>query len=109
MEDFIRTSLRISVSIGDDDLLLDIPTRRLGNLGEIYIEFDTGSVKKFRDLPGIVGRASRDFERLVNRIRIFVRPEVANKIGEDILIDRRNELLKVVDQSLPRTDTDQVR
>lgn len=109
VEDFIYTSLGIDVSIGDDDLLLDIPTRRLGNLGEIYIEFDTGSVKKFRDLPGVVGRASLDFERLVNRIRIFVRPEVANKIGEDILIDRRNELLKVVYESLPRNAIDQVR
>ena len=100
IQKYVTDTLNLNIKIGNDDLLFDIPARHLGNFGAIYIELDTHEVRDFQKMPGVVGQAGNDFERMANRIRIFVRPEIGEAIGEERLIRRRGDLLKIVADAL---------
>ena len=90
------------MSVLEEDALLDIPGRRLDISGDIFIETENGSVVPIQNIPGPVQRIFTEFERLAKRLRVFVHPRIAHLIGKETLIARRDELLALLEDSLPK-------
>lgn len=109
LEDYLAETFKIGISITDDDLLLDIPGRRLDTAGPIYIEMDSSEVKSLGSINGIIKRLISDFEKLTKNMRIFLNPKIMNKIDTNEIISKRNELIKLFKQSIPKGKPDQVK
>jgi len=52
LSDYLRTLFGAAISVGDDDVLFDIPGRRLDTAGPIFVKLETGEVRAVHDLPG---------------------------------------------------------
>jgi HD superfamily phosphohydrolase/serine/threonine protein kinase len=104
LSDFLRVQ-SLNDALGFEDVLLDIPGRRLDMSGEIFIRLDSGEVKRIQDLPGPVARLTGEFEQLVKRLRVFVHPRIAEKIGQQALHSRRAEMVKLLEDAIPKRGT----
>jgi hypothetical protein len=109
LNDYLRTTLNISLAIRDDDLLFDIPSRRLDAAGPIYVELDTGEVRSIEDIPGPIQRVATDFDRLAKRMRVFVHPRIVDSLSKDMLIAKRAEILTLLERAIPKGAAKQVR
>jgi len=109
LADYLRTIFGSAISIGDDDVLFDIPGRRLDTAGPIYVKLETGEVRAVHELPGPIQRVITDFERLAKRMRVFINPNIARHIDPEVLLLKRSEILSIMEQSLPQGSVDQVK
>lgn len=109
VEEFVRHLSGGGVSVLEEDVLLDIPGRRLDISGDIFIETENGSVVPIQNIQGPVQRIVTEFERLAKRLRVFVHPRIAHLIGKETLIARRDELLALLEDSLPKGPRQQVK
>jgi HD superfamily phosphohydrolase len=67
-------------SVGTDEILIDIPRRRLDAGGEVYIAGDDGKAKLLSDLSDPVRAISRHYQHLTKSIRVFASPRIANAL-----------------------------
>ena len=109
LADYLRTIFGSAINIGDDDVLFDIPGRRLDTAGPIYVKLDTGEVRAVHELPGPIQRVITDFERLAKRMRVFIHPNIAQHLDPEILLLKRSEILDILERSLPQGPVDQVK
>ena len=109
LEKYIRNVCNAGITIGEDDLLIDIPGRRLDTAGPICIEQETGEVRRIEDIQGPVQRVVIDFERLAKRMRIFVPQSIIDIVSRDKLVNKRSDILNVLENSLSKDGVDQVR
>jgi uncharacterized protein len=88
-------------TLGPDDVLFDIPGRRLDMSGPIYIRLESGEAKKMHDLAGPVERLSKEFDALVKRLRVFVNPRIMNRIDPEVSLTKRQDMIKLLEQAIP--------
>lgn len=93
----------LRAEVTDDDILIDLPRRRLDLGGPIFITFETSEVRSLSEVPGPVERVSSDLDRLARRVRVFVRPELVEALGPETLGSRRPELMALATSALPST------
>jgi hypothetical protein len=67
-------------SVGTDEILIDIPRRRLDAGGEVYIAGDDGKARLLSDLSDPVRAISRHYQHLTKSIRVFASPRIANAL-----------------------------
>jgi hypothetical protein len=70
----LNEKLKPSTKLRLQDVLLDIPGRRLDPSGSIYIVRDSGEPRLLSELEGPVKHVLTEFSGLAKRIRIFVAP-----------------------------------
>lgn len=109
LAEHLRGTLKKGITLGADDILFDIPARRLDTSGSIYISMETGEVKAIEDIPGPIQRVLTDFERLAKRMRVFVHPRVGQEIHPSALLSNRLDILKLIEGSIPAKPVAQVR
>lgn len=101
LNDYLRDQ-QVDVVASEDDVLLDIPGRRLDTAGAIYVELETGEIRAIEDIPGPIPQIAKEFEGLVKRLRVFIHPRIARMIPKDRLLKKRSVLLGILDESLPK-------
>jgi HD superfamily phosphohydrolase len=109
IEDYLRKTFGVGLEITDDDLLLDIPGRRLDTAGPIFIELDNGEVKPIALIDGPIKRLISDFEKLTKNMRVFINPKIINKIDKFKLISKRSEIMALFEKAMPRDNLNQVK
>ena len=90
-------------------MIFDIPGRRLDTAGPIYVELSTGEVRVLEDIQGPIEGFLDKFDEFAKRMRVFVHPSAMDKIRKETLIDKRPEILKLLELSLPDQTVSQVR
>jgi hypothetical protein len=101
LSDFLQLR-SINETLEHEDVLLDLPGRRLDMSGPIYIKLDSGEAKAIHELPGPVARLAGEFEGLVKRLRVYVNPRIVNKLDPDLLRSGRVEMIKLLENAIPK-------
>jgi HD superfamily phosphohydrolase len=70
-------------NIVEDEILIDIPRRLLeGDIGEAYIQRQSGTLLKLRELSAPTRDISSTYARMTNSIRCFVAPRISAALAE---------------------------
>ena len=95
------------MEIADGHLLLDIPGRDLGReVGDLYVgEIDSDGSFKIRISSPILDDIIRIFSNITNTIRIFLHPDIRDKICKNTVNSRREEIEELVRQALDRVES----
>jgi len=101
LSDFLRVQ-SYNEALGPEDVLLDLPGRRLDMSGPIFIRLDTGDTKIIHDLPGPVTRLAGEFEGLVKRLRVYVNPRIVRKLDANLPRTGRMEMIKLLENAIPK-------
>jgi HD superfamily phosphohydrolase len=86
----------------DDQVLLDVPGRRLEKVGNVFISTEAGEVKRIQDMGGPVSQVAPSLGLLAKRLRVFVHPDVMTRTREQRPVNRE-DLVKLLSDCLPRT------
>ena len=74
VQDYLNTTLRKG-SVGDDDLLIDVPYRDLGQAEPIYIEADNGEANDVSEKISPFKDVFVNLDKLAQRITVFISPD----------------------------------
>jgi hypothetical protein len=86
----------------DDQVLLDVPGRRLEKVGSVFITTEAGEVKHIQEMGGPVSQLAPSLGLLAKRLRVFVHPDVMSRV-RGLRAVNHMELVKLVSDSLPKT------
>ena len=98
-----------AVALGEEDVLFDIPGRRLDISGSIYIELRPGEARPIEEVSAPVQQLAANFEGLAKRMRVFVHPRVFESVNEEAFRDMREDLLRIMEECLPKRPGEQVQ
>jgi hypothetical protein len=101
LSDFLRVRA-FNETLGPEDVLLDLPGRRLDMSGPIFMKLDNGDTKMIHELPGPVARLAGEFEGLVKRLRVFVNPRIVRKLDPNLPRLGRMEMIKLFEDAIPK-------
>ena len=101
LADFLKVR-SVMEELGPEDVLLDLPGRRLDMSGPIYMALDSGDVKSISELPGPVARLAGEFEGLVKRVRVYVSPRIVKKLNPDVIRTGRMDMIKLCEDAIPK-------
>jgi HD superfamily phosphohydrolase len=100
LSDFLSVQ-SFNETLGPEDVLLDLPGRRLDISGPIFIRLENGDTKMIHELPGPVTRLAGEFEGLVKRLRVFVNPRIVRKLNNNLSRSGRMEMIKLFENAIP--------
>jgi HD superfamily phosphohydrolase len=70
----MNKTLHFPSELRKEDVLLDIPGRRLDPSGQIFMVGESGAPKRLSDIEGPVKNVLTEFSGLAKRIRVFIAP-----------------------------------
>jgi hypothetical protein len=101
LSDFLRVQ-SFNETLGPEDVLLDLPGRRLDISGPIYIKLDNGDTKMIQELTGPVARLTGEFEALVKRLRVYVNPRIVRKLDTNLSRSGRMDMIILFEDAIPK-------
>lgn len=86
-------------ALNEDSVLFDIPGRNLA-MGSIYISLANGKVEPLERVSTTVRDLAANFDLFTRRIRVYVEPNIGEKIGESGWTHLRAELIDILEDSM---------
>jgi len=87
-------SAGVDTEVGETEVLVDLPRRKLDTGGDAYIVTDAGPIA-VRDASSVIGHIQEDYDRMAKRVRVFVSPRVA-ALTEDLRRAKRGAIGDIV-------------
>ena len=90
-----RLSSKTGVVVHPADVLIDAPPVKLEvDIDMDLVDADRNIVHRLADLSPVTGAlAEQQFDRVVKRVRVFVRPDLRESLGDQIRFEDWHELL----------------
>ena len=88
-------------AVGEDDVLIDIPGRRMDSGGEVYVVLGNGTVETLARVSEPIRHVNDNYLHLAKRARLFVSPRLAaaltDRFGGEFRSARRREVFAEMD------------
>jgi len=89
-----------AVEVDSDDVLYDVPGRKLDSGGRVYVRGGDGQVVPLASLSAPVREVDKNYEALAKRARIFVSPEIARYFPGNRRLELREQIARILHTAL---------
>ncbi len=91
-------------AIGVDEVLIDVPRRRLDSGGEVYIRERGTRLRALSDESEPIRAVIRNYDKLTQTIRCYISPRIAaqlkERFGEHFREEQREKFRTIIDEAL---------
>ena len=110
IENFLKQKYKVTLDIMPEEVLVDVPGRRLDDIGDIHVQPESGGAVPIGQISQVAKDLSGEFNQLAKKARVFVSPRLSKYITREVRLRYRDELLLIASHALPASQTkDNVR